>query len=457
MVREPLAAHPGRGGAAARPGNGHQVLEAAARRGHRLAVPGLVGSPSALAGPAAAASLDGGPPDRRRLFGRLAAVFFAGAGVVGLVTLPLPAPGSDVAATAAVYVVALACGVGIWFAPWHRWPRRASLAIVAPAFALIAVGNAVGGQDLHTYGVFFVVAFVWIGMAQPPGTSAALAPLAAAAYIMPLFFLPGSVAAGLASAAVTIPVCVLAGEGIAWGVGRLEQIELALARERDRAAQLRELDEMKDRFLSAASHELRTPITICRGHLEVLDDGADEREVRAVKAMCISELALMGRLVDDLATLAWADDGWALVKVESLPLDGFLHDMAAKAGAILGDRVRVVPGIAGGTLRADPQRLAQALVNLLQNAADHAKGGGPVCLRVHAAPASWRFEVADDGGGLPPGDEQVVFEPFSTGPSRGGMGLGLAIVRAIARAHGGEAGAVNRPGQGVTFWIRIPR
>jgi len=383
-------------------------------------------------------------------------MFFAGAGVLGLITLPLPAPGSQRTATAAVYTVALALGIAIWFAPWGSWPRAASLAIVPPAFALIAVGNAFGGEDLHTYGVFFVVAFVWIGMAHPPRTSAAMAPLAAAAYILPLFFLPGGVRAGLPSAAITIPVCVLVGEGIAWGVGRLEQIELALRRERDRTEQLRELDEMKDRFLSAVSHELRTPITICRGHLEVLEEGADQREVGAVKAMCVSELALMGRLVEDLATLARADDR-ALLKVESLPLDSFLTSITAKAQAIMGDRVQVVSGIGGATLRADPQRLAQALVNLLQNAADHAKGDGPVCLRVLAESSGWRFEVADDGGGLPPGNEQVVFEPFSTGSSRGGTGLGLSIVRGIARAHGGEAGADNRPGHGVTFWIRIPR
>jgi signal transduction histidine kinase len=401
--------------------------------------------------------LDDGAPGRRRLFGRLAAMFFAGAGMLGVVTLPLPAPGSDAAAMAAVYAVALALGIGIWFAPWDRWPQQASLAIVPPAFALIAVGNAFGGEDLHTYGVFFVVAFVWIGISHPPGVSAALAPLAAAAYVLPLFVLPGSVAAGLASAAVTIPVCVLVGEGIAWGVGRLEQIELALARERDQAERLRELDEMKDRFLSAVSHELRTPITICRGHLEVLEDRADEREVRAVKAMCVSELALMGRLVEDLATLAWADDR-ALLNMESLPLNSFMRDIAAKAGAILGDRARVVSGAGDGvTLWADPQRLSQALVNLLQNAADHTKGDGPVCLRAKAGPTSWCFEVADDGGGLPPGDEQAVFEPFSTGSGRGRTGLGLAIVRGIARAHGGEAGAVNRPGYGVTFWIRIPQ
>jgi signal transduction histidine kinase len=225
------------------------------------------------------------------LYGRLAAVFFAGAGVLGLVTLPLPAAGADRVATAAVCVVALALGIASWFAPWDRWPRAASLAIVPPGFALIAMGNTFGGADPHAYGIFFVVAFVWIGVAHPQRTSAALAPLAVAAYVLPLFFLPGSVGAGLASAAITIPVCVLVGEAIGWGVGRLEQIELALARECDRAERLRELDEMKDRFLSAVSHELRTPITICRGHLEVLEDGADEREVRAVKAMCVDELA----------------------------------------------------------------------------------------------------------------------------------------------------------------------
>jgi hypothetical protein len=226
-----LAAHPGSGEAAARPGNLHRAVDAVARPLHRFAVMGLIHSRPALADPVGAATLHGGPPDRRRLVGRLAALFFAGAGLLGLVTLPLPAPGLDVAATAVVNAVALALGIAIWFAPWDRWPRRASLALVPPAFALIAMGNAFGGVDLHTYGVFFVVAFVWIGMAHRPGTSAVLAPLAAAAYILPLFFLPGSVQAGLTSAAITIPVCVLVGEGIAWGVGRLEQIELALARE----------------------------------------------------------------------------------------------------------------------------------------------------------------------------------------------------------------------------------
>ena len=401
--------------------------------------------------------LNGRAPGLRRLFGRLAAVFYAGSGLLGLAVLPLPAPGADRAAVAALYATAVVIGIAVWLAPWERWPRPASLAILPPAFALIALRNVYGGQNLQLYGVFFVVAFVWIGMAHPPRTSAAMAPLAAAAYILPLSVLPGGIEAGLPSAALTIPVCLLVGEGLAWGMSRLEGIELALRRERDRTEQLRELDEMKDRFLSAVSHELRTPITICRGHLEVLDEAAGDRELRGIRGMLVEELDIMGRVVEDLTALARADDA-AFLKVQSLPLDRFMTCVAAKAETILPGRVLAQPAVPGGMLRADPQRLAQALVNLLQNAARHARGQEPVRLTAHAEPANWRFEVADEGGGLPPGDEQAVFEPFSTGESRdGGTGLGLWIVRGIARAHGGECGVVNRPGCGATFWIRIPR
>ena len=370
--------------------------------------------------------------------GRLAAVFYVGSGLLGLATLPLPAPGSNRAATTLISVAALAAGIAIWSAPWGTWPRRASLAIVPPVFALIALANTFGGSDQHTYGVFFVVAFVWIGLAQPPGTSLVMAPLAAAAYTLPLLWLPGDVGAGVASAATTIGVCVLVGEGIACGMVRLEQIERALHLERYRPEQLRELDGMKDAFLSAVSHELRTPITICRGHLDVMDEEAGEPEVRAVKETLVSELDLMGRLVDDLTTLARVGDR-VLLKMEPLPLDDFVTSIVTMAEPILGDRLLVGHGSTGATIQADPRRLTQALLNLLQNAAGHAQGTGPVRLRVQAEPATWRFDVADTGGGLPPGEEPFVFEPFRTAsPRTGRTGLGLSIVRGIARAHGGE-------------------
>jgi signal transduction histidine kinase len=455
-VRESLAAHPAAERTAPPPGGLPGAPDTATRplRGRRSC--GLLRGPCGRPGHTDGLLLNGRAPGLRRLFGRLAALFYVGCGALGLATLPLPAPGSDIAAIAAVYAAAVVVGITVWLAPWERWPRAASLVILPPAFALIALRNAFGGPSQHVYSVFFVVAFVWIGMAHPRRTSLAMAPLATAAYILPLFVLPGSLGAGLSSAALTIPVCVLVGEGLAWGMSRLERIELALLRERDRTEQLRELDEMKDRFLSRVSHELRTPITICRGHLEVLDEGAGHLELRAVRELVVDELDFMGRVVEDLTTLARVDDG-ALLRRESLPLDSFMTSVTAKAETILGDRVRTQPATPDAVLRADPQRLTEALMNLLQNAADHAHGHDPVRFSVQPGPASWRFEVADQGGGLPPGDEQVVFEPFSTGSSAdGGTGLGLSIVRGIARAHGGECGVVNQPGRGAAFWIRIP-
>ena len=391
------------------------------------------------------------------LLGRLAAVFYAGSGVLGLVTLPLPAPGSNRLAILLVSAVALVIGVAAWFAPWGRWPRRATLSLVPPGFAMIAVANTFGGTDLRAYGVFFVIAFVWIGVAQPPRTALLLVPLATAAYIVPLAWMPGGIGAGLPSAATTIPLCLLPGDGIAGGMARLEQAERAWHTERDRAEQLRALDRMKDTFLSVVSHELRTPLTICRGHLDVLDPGAGEPEVRAVRQTLVAELDLMGRLVDDLTTLARVGDG-TLLRLESLPLGEFLGSIVVMAEPILGDRLEVDADGTGATVRADRQRLTQALLNLLQNAAGHGRGEGPVRLRVRGEPAGWVFEVADNGGGLPPGEEQLVFEPFRTGSSpTGRSGLGLAVVRGITRAHGGDCGVRNRPGRGATFWIRIPR
>lgn len=414
------------------------------------AVPGKAG-PFGLSGP------DGAPRPSRLLHGRLAAVFFAGSAVVVLLTLPLPVKGLNVGVMALLAVAAFVVGVVAWLMPWERWSRQASLLLLIPAFALISLANMYGLDGLQPYGVFFVIAFVWLGMAHPPRTSVAVAPLAAVAYVLPLLRLHDAVSVRAYSAALTIPLCVLVGEGVAWTAAKLEWMELAWQRGRDQIERLRELDEMKDNFLSTVSHELRNPITVCRGHLEVLQDGASEQEVRTAKETVLTELDLMTRLVEDLTTLARADDRSQL-RMESVPLDRFMASIVKQGEPILGRRLQAGSGVEGATLHADPQRLSQALLNLLRNAAQHARGGGPVRFQVVAEPACWRFEVADEGGGLPGGSEQAVFEPFRTvAPATGGTGLGLSIVRGIARAHGGEAGVVNRPGRGATFWIQVPR
>jgi two-component system, OmpR family, sensor kinase len=211
------------------------------------------------------------------------------------------------------------------------------------------------------------------------------------------------------------------------------------------------------RFISEASHELRTPITICRGHLEVLGPNPERHQVRDAIDVVIDELGRLGRIVEDMTTLARVDDP-AFLQPREIALDAFVEEVGVKAETLLDGRLTVEPAEAGAAVRGDPQRLTQALLNLLNNAAVHGRDEARVALRVVPEPDAWRFEVADEGGGLPANQEENVFRPFHRGKATpAGRGLGLAIVRGVAEAHGGSAGVENRLGEGATFWIRVPR
>jgi signal transduction histidine kinase len=396
------------------------------------------------------------PEGRRRLLmGRLAGVLFLASSGLMLIALPLSTAEASIAGTVAVAASGAAVGCFAMFAPWDAWPRVTSLILVPPAFALIAFGNLYGGRE-HTYGVFFVVAFVWIGLAHGPWTSLAVAPLAIVAYLVPFVFLPGDVEAGVSSVAVTIPACIMVGEVLSWGSTRLARTEKELRHERETAQGLKELADMKTAFMSAVSHELRTPITICRGHLEVLEPDADRLEIGETIALVLDELDRMNRLVDDMTTAVRGDDP-SFLRREPVQLATLVSRVARKVEPLLSPRLRVAPVPRDARLHADPRRLEQALVNLLQNAAVHTPDETPVELRVSQARRAWLFEVEDRGPGLARGQDEEAFERFVHGPASSGSGLGLAVVRSIARGHGGEAGVDNHPGKGATFWILIPR
>jgi signal transduction histidine kinase len=132
-------------------------------------------------------------------------------------------------------------------------------------------------------------------------------------------------------------------------------------------------------------------------------------------------------------------------------------DVGNKAEPIFRSRlvVRAEPG--PSFAKVDPQRITQALLNLLHNAASHAPAATRVELRLKKEPGWWRFEVDDNGRGLPEDSEEEYFEAFRKRSRSGGSGLGLAVVRGVAEAHGGSAGVDNRPGRGATFWIRVPQ
>ena len=205
-------------------------------------------------------------------------------------------------------------------------------------------------------------------------------------------------------------------------------------------------------FMADVSHELRTPITIIRGHLETLGDDPTER--REAIAIVTDELDRMSRLVDDLLVLARASRP-DFLRVEPLDVDLLTHDLFAKARQ-LGDRDWGLDAVALGLLHADRQRVTQAIMNLADNAVRHTSEGDRISLGSSVDEREARIWVRDSGPGISEADQRRIFERFAAGPKRGGAGLGLAIVRAVAEAHGGHVELDSALGLGATFTIVIP-
>jgi len=209
-------------------------------------------------------------------------------------------------------------------------------------------------------------------------------------------------------------------------------------------------------FVNDASHELRTPITIIRGHLELMGDDPQERETTIEIVM--DELDRMNRIVDDLLLLARADRA-DFLRLAPVDLADLAHDVRAKVDG-LADREWRLVAPEPAMIRADRQRLTQAVMNLAQNAAQHTEEGDTIEIGVETDGGWARLWVTDSGPGVAPADAERIFERFArAGGARRrseGAGLGLAIVRAIAEAHGGRVELDTRPGSGATFTLLIP-
>jgi signal transduction histidine kinase len=209
-------------------------------------------------------------------------------------------------------------------------------------------------------------------------------------------------------------------------------------------------------FVSDASHELRTPITIIRGHLELLGDDPAER--RETVEIVTDELDRMNRFVDDLLLLAKSerDD---FLRPGAVELGALTDELLDKAVA-LGPRTWRLEARGEAVVNADRQRLTQAMMGLAQNAVQHTGVDAPIWIGSAVDDGTATLWVRDSGPGIPRADRERIFERFaraSSGRRRSeGAGLGLAIVRAIAEAHDGHVAVESRPGAGSTFMLTIP-
>ena len=165
----------------------------------------------------------------RRVVGRLSGALYTLCGSLVLVAAPwLPfAPGARRPLVMGVAVVAVVSGIVIWVLPWQRWDRRASLWVMPLALILVGAHNAGTGGDGFLYAAFYIVAFTWLGLGHPPGTSLRFAPMLVAAYLVPLASI-GQGWSSMSSAVYVVPATLLVGETVAWVAGRLRRSETAL-------------------------------------------------------------------------------------------------------------------------------------------------------------------------------------------------------------------------------------
>jgi two-component system OmpR family sensor kinase len=226
------------------------------------------------------------------------------------------------------------------------------------------------------------------------------------------------------------------------------------ARRRQAALEeLRRVGERERDFVRDASHELRTPITIARGHAELIRAEAASDEAAADAEVVLDELSRLERIAERLLLLAAVEHPGFLRRI---PLDvDSLVDVTVRRWSASAPRRWTFQGEARGWVPADPERVSYALDALIENAVKVTEEGGVIALRTFRLGDAAAIEVRDDGPGIPPANSERVFERFARANGTG-TGLGLPIVKAIVQAHGGAIVLDPRPGAGAAFRILLP-
>ncbi len=247
-------------------------------------------------------------------------------------------------------------------------------------------------------------------------------------------------------------------------IAQVGQIIGAVATFRD-VSERREMERMKDEFVSVVSHELRTPLTAMRGALGILASGRlAERPAqrRRMIEMALNNTERLSRLVNDILDVQRLEAG-VVMQTRKLCMASdlvtqaieLMHPMAETAGVIVGAKPQPAP------LFVDPDAILQVLTNLLSNAIKFSRAESAIQLAVEPGDEGVVFRVVDEGSGIKTDKLESIFERFhqvdaSDSRRRGGTGLGLYICRKIVQGHGGRIWAESEPGRGSTFTFTLP-
>ena len=266
---------------------------------------------------------------------------------------------------------------------------------------------------------------------------------------------------------------LLAGAALAYAAVRVvNELRRSNARQKMAADKVAEASRAKTDFIADISHELRTPLTVLRGNAEIGITLEDDPEHREILEEIVRESGRMSRMVEDLLLLAKSDSASLPLNKETVAAAPFLAELAARAESLAHERGATLEtelDNGDGLLQIDAQRIEQAALILVDNAAKYGRPGGPVRLTSETTSSGeLRITVEDHGPGIPHDELPRVFERFyrvdkarsrsgqGSGSGQGGSGLGLPIAKTIVQAHGGRIEAASRPYEGTRMSLYLP-
>jgi two-component system phosphate regulon sensor histidine kinase PhoR len=223
------------------------------------------------------------------------------------------------------------------------------------------------------------------------------------------------------------------------------------------------LDRARKEFLSNVSHELRTPLSSIKLMLETVLESPDDEAAELFLPQALAQVDRLTALVGQLLEQARAESGQLKLELREIDLEDAARPIVASfepQAANKGISLELLP-LRPVRVEADPDRLAQVFVNLIDNALRHTPAGGSVKVEIDARDSDALVRILDTGEGIPYRDLPHIFERFyvvdrSRARESGGAGLGLAIVKGIVDAHGGSVSAESMLGRGTTFTVRLP-
>jgi signal transduction histidine kinase len=228
------------------------------------------------------------------------------------------------------------------------------------------------------------------------------------------------------------------------------------------SADLEQVERLRRDLVANVSHELKTPISALRAHLENLLDGVEEPD-RATIQIMLQQSERLSRLVEQLLDLSRLESGDIPMERRTVPLQPLAAEVASEVGVARGNRVRIEIAVPEGLppLWVDRERVHQVLFNLIDNAVRFTPPDGVVTVSAVRRDHRCQVSVADTGPGIPPEHLPLLFERFyRVEPARsrgdGGTGIGLAIARSVVEAHGGRIWAESRVGEGSVFQFELP-